>query len=66
MPTPDLLNDTQAHERLHLALLALGQEGGQSVAAATALTAARRALMLLQIGLVAASEGYAERPAARD
>jgi hypothetical protein len=53
---PDPLDDIQAYDRLHEALVALGREPGRSIAANTALATARRALFLLQMGLLAASE----------
>lgn len=56
-PTPAPLSDGEAYDRLHAALLALGKEDGESNRAYTALKAARRSLVLLQIGLVAAAEG---------
>lgn len=50
------LTDEQAHERLVAAREALGDEAGASTAAKTALEAARKALVLLQLGLVMAME----------
>lgn len=51
-----LLTDEEAYERLHAALLALGREDGANSRTDTALKAARRAIALLQIGLLAAKE----------
>ena len=55
------LGDTQAHDRLCAAREALGEEPGATVRANTALEAARRALTLLQIGLVLAMERNEDR-----
>lgn len=46
------LSDTEAYDRLHKALLALGKEDGETAVGDTALKAARRALLLLQASLV--------------
>jgi hypothetical protein len=51
---PAPLTDDEAYERLHAALLALGTEAGASVAGDSALEAARRALRLLELGLLSA------------
>lgn len=51
-----LLTDEEAYERLHAALLALGREDGANARTDTALKAARRAIAMLQIGLLAAQE----------
>ncbi|MGU3496350.1 hypothetical protein ACLBXM_20100 [Xanthobacteraceae bacterium A53D] len=50
------LTDEQAHDRLVAAREALGDAAGTSTAANTALEAARKALVLLQLGLVGAME----------
>jgi hypothetical protein len=50
------LNDIEAHERLHDAALALGNEGGLTPAGDTALTSARVALVAFQMALVKAME----------
>lgn len=50
------LSDNQAGDRLHAALEALGTAKGETVRADTALAAARRALRMLQLGLLVASE----------
>jgi len=50
------LTDEQVHERVYLAMLSLGKEEGETVRGNTTLEAARRALMLLQLGLVNAME----------
>ena len=55
------LTDTQAHDRLHAAREALGEASGETVQANTALEAARKALVLLQFGLIAASEKTSEQ-----
>src|SRR5262245_45758250 len=48
------LTDNQADDRLKAALAILGQAPGVTVAADTALNAARRALALLSLGLISA------------
>src|SRR5260370_9579924 len=48
------LSENEADDRLKAALNALGEAPGVTVAADTALTAARRALSLLSLGLIAA------------
>jgi hypothetical protein len=48
------LSDNEADDRLKAALNALGEARGATVAADTALTAARKALSLLSLGLIAA------------
>jgi hypothetical protein len=48
------LSDNEADDRLKAALNALGQAPGVTVAADTALAAARKALSLLSLGLIAA------------
>ena len=50
------LSDDQVYERLHAALLALGREDGATVRGDTALKAARRAIVLLQMGHLAAQD----------
>lgn len=51
-----LLTDEEAYERLHAALLALGREEGVNARTDTALKTARRAIAILQIGLLAAKD----------
>jgi hypothetical protein len=48
------LSDNEADDRLKAALDALGEAPGLTVAADTALAAARRALSLISLGLIAA------------
>jgi hypothetical protein len=48
------LSDNEADDRLKAALNALGEAPGVTVAADTALTAARKALSLISLGLIAA------------
>ena len=48
------LSDNEADDRLKAALNALGEAPGVTVAADTALAAARKALSLLSLGLIAA------------
>ncbi len=50
------LSDDQVYERLHAALLAVGREDGVTVRGDTALKAARRAIVLLQMGHLAAQD----------
>ncbi len=50
------LSDNEADDRLKAAREALGDAPGATVAANTALEAARRALSLLSLGLISASE----------
>jgi hypothetical protein len=52
----DKLSDDQVYERLHAAYLALGREDGETVRGDTALKAARRAILLLQMGHLAAQD----------
>ena len=54
------LNDNDAYERLHAALMALGTAPGLTTAADTALTAARRSLVLLQMGVIKSAEADQE------
>ena len=49
------LSENEADDRLKAALNALGEAPGITVAADTALAAARRALWLISLGLIAAS-----------
>ena len=51
-----LLSDNEAFERIHAAREALGGESGATVHADTALSAARKALAMLSLALVAASD----------
>lgn len=48
------LSETEADDRLKAAHAALGDAPGATVAADTALTAARKALTLISLGLIAA------------
>jgi len=48
------LSDNESEDRLKAALNALGEAPGVTVAADTALAAARKALSLLSLGLIAA------------
>jgi hypothetical protein len=48
------LSDNEADDRLKAALKALGEAPGVTVAAETALAAARKALFVLSLGLIAA------------
>jgi hypothetical protein len=57
----DKLSDDQAYERLHTALLALGKQEGQTVRGDTSLKAARRALALLQMGLLKAMDESSDK-----
>ncbi|MDR6632343.1 hypothetical protein J2X72_001127 [Phyllobacterium sp. 1468] len=57
----DKLNDEQAYDRLHSALLAIGKEEGQTVRGDTSLKAARRALALLQMGLLKAMDDNSDK-----
>ena len=50
------LSDNQVWDRLHAAREALGQAEGSTVAGDTAMTTARRALLLLQMGVLKSSE----------
>lgn len=56
------LNDIEAYDRLHAAGQALGNDGGVTPAADTALQAARRALIALQMGLLRAIETPPKEP----
>ena len=57
----DKLSDDQVYERLHAAYLALGREKGETVRGDTALKAARRAIMLLQMGHLAAQDAGTDK-----
>lgn len=60
------LSDNQAGDRLSAALEALGEEPGATLRADTALIAARKALAMLALGLLYASEkGMDEVPGVR-
>jgi len=68
VPGPPI-NDDEVYDRLHRALLSLGRESGETVRGDTAINAARKALQLLQLGLVAAMErtaGAGEKSSTRD
>lgn len=58
------LSDDEAYERIHAALLALGRESGATVRGDTSLKAARKALTLLQLGLLSAIESGSDANAA--
>jgi hypothetical protein len=55
------LSDEQVWNRLHAASEALGREGGATTAGNTALEAARRSLILLQMGVLKSSEDAKDR-----
>ena len=55
------LSDNEAHSRLVAAREALGDAPGATKRANTALEAARRAMTILQLGLVAASEANSDQ-----
>lgn len=50
------ISDNEAHDRLGAALNALGTGTGETVAGHSALKTARRALSLISLGLIKASE----------
>jgi hypothetical protein len=50
------LSDDEVYERIHAALLALGRDSAATVRGDTSLKAARKALTMLQLGLLAAIE----------
>lgn len=54
------LNDTEVWNRLHAALEALGTAPGTTKAGDTALTAARRALVYFQMGVLKSAEAEQE------
>lgn len=54
MPDSKPLSDNEADDRLKDALGALGEAPGATIRADTALTAARKMLALLSLGLIAA------------
>lgn len=54
------LTDNEVHDRLVAAVEALGEREAETVRGRTALAAARRALLMFQIALVAAAEGKAD------
>jgi len=54
------LNDEEVWNRLHAALEVLGAARGTTTAGDTALTAARRALVLLQMGVLKSAEADQE------
>ena len=54
------LNDEQVWNCLHAASEALGDAKGETTAGDTALTAARRALVLLQMGILKSAEADQE------
>ena len=50
------LTDIEVYDRVYAASLAMGEEEGETVLGNTTLEAARRALVLLQLGLLYAME----------
>ncbi len=56
MPDDITLSDTQAADRLQSAHIMLGEAPGATILGNTALEAARKALSLLTLGLIAAVE----------
>lgn len=50
------LSDNEVYDRLYAAMISLGAEAGATARGDTSIKAARRALMLLQVGLLAAME----------
>ena len=55
------LTDDEAYALLHAAWLALGQADGETIRADTAMKAARRALIFLQLGLLKAIDEDSDR-----
>lgn len=55
------LTETEVHDRLVAAREALGEEAGETELGLNTLTTARRALSILQIGLVKAMEEDSDR-----
>ena len=53
---PRPLSDTEVHDRLYAAAEALGDAPGATTRGNTAITTARRALVMLQLSLVKAME----------
>lgn len=60
MTAKPALTDDEVFERLVAAAVALGREPGETLRGDTAIEAARKALMLLQLGLVRAMDRAAE------
>lgn len=58
----DKLDDDQVFDRLYAAILALGDEDGETTRGDTAIKSARRMLLLLQMGIIASQEGLTETP----
>lgn len=56
------LNDVEAYDRLHEAALKLGNEGGLTPAANTALYSARLAIVAFQLTLVRSMEAPPKSP----
>ncbi len=54
------LNDTEVWDALHAALEALGENDGATMAGGTAMRSARRALILLQMGVLKSAEADQE------
>jgi hypothetical protein len=59
--TGEPLSDNEVHERLCAAAAALGHEPGRTMRGDTAIEAARRAMALLQLGLVAAMDAASDQ-----
>ncbi|UXN64411.1 hypothetical protein N8E89_00530 [Phyllobacterium sp. A18/5-2] len=57
----DKLTDDEVYERLHAALLAIGKAEGQTIRGDTSLKAARKALALLQMGLLKSMDDDSDR-----
>lgn len=55
------ISDNQVDDRLRAARAALGEAPGSTVAGDTAITAARKALALLSLGLIAAGISRSDR-----
>ena len=58
------LTDNQVHDRLHAAMEAIGSNSGKTVHGDTALKSARKALLMLQLGVVTAQAKADEAPTA--
>jgi hypothetical protein len=58
------LSDDEVYERIHAALLALGRGDGATVRGDTTFKAARKALSVLQLGLLVSMENGTEVNAA--
>lgn len=60
-PMPDRLSDNDVHERLTAAREALGEDEADTVRGNTAISAARRALVILTFGLVKAMDDESDK-----